>query len=205
MPCTWYTPPRVYYILYSIGCTQRLVCNRVCCCALCTTSRRVYQMYFAVTLSAQIHSSVPSSCSWNILYFTANRERRRAAGQLAEQENVRHKDSYLRVFNPARPLHFESWVQRGMQKGYTDELQRLRPGRYQFCEERWFAAQTPTQAAAVARGQYACDRCKHDKKPVNKSFSSVNEIDPGYYVPSQLKGLTQAAEMLIAKGFPNSQ
>ncbi|CAN0410759.1 unnamed protein product [Ascophyllum nodosum] len=62
----------------------------------------------------------------------ANRERRRAAGQLAAQENARYKDSFLRAFDPVRPLHLESWVQRDMQKGFTDELQRLRPGRCQF-------------------------------------------------------------------------
>ena len=130
--------------------------------------------------------------------FTANRERRRAAGLLAAQENARYKDSYLRAFDPARPLHFESWVQRDMQKGFTDELQRLRPGRCQFCGERWFVAQTPTQAAAVAEGQYTYDRCKRDKKSV-KSFSSANDVD-ARSVPDQLKGLTQAEELLIAKG-----
>ena len=87
-----------------------------------------------------------------------------------------------------------------MQKGFTDELQKLRPGCCQFCGERWFAAQTPTQAAAVAGGQYTCDRCKRDKKTA-KSFSSANDMDPGS-VPNQLKGLTQAKEMLIAKGCP---
>ena len=87
-----------------------------------------------------------------------------------------------------------------MQKGFTDELQRLRPGRCQFCGERWFAAQTPTQAAAVAKGQYTCDPCKRDKKPV-KFSSSANDMDPGS-VPDQLKGLTQGEEMLIAKDCP---
>ena len=113
---------------------------------------------------------------------------------------MRYKDSYLRAFDPARPLHFESWVLWDIQKGFTDELQRLRPGRCQFCGKRWFAAQTPTQAAAVAEGQYTCDRCKRDKKPL-KSFSSANDTDPGS-VPDELKGLTQAEEMLIAKGCP---
>ncbi|CAM9286290.1 unnamed protein product, partial [Ascophyllum nodosum] len=51
-----------------------------------------------------------------------------------------------------------------------------------------------------AEGQYTCDRCKRDKKQV-KSFSSANDMDPGS-VPDQLKGLTQAEEMLIAKGCP---
>ena len=84
-----------------------------------------------------------------------------------------------------------------MQKGFTDELQRLQPRRYQFCGERWFAAQTPTQAAVVAGGQYTCDRCKRDKKTV-QHFSSANDMDPGS-VPNQLKGPTLAEEMLIAK------
>ena len=79
--------------------------------------------------------------------FTANRERKRAAAQLAAQENVRYKDSYLRAFDPARPLHLESWVRRDMQQGFTDELQRLRPARCRFCGKRWFAAQTPTHSA----------------------------------------------------------
>ena len=88
-----------------------------------------------------------------------------------------------------------------MQKGFTDELQRLRPGRCQFCGERSFATRTPTQAGAVAEGQYTCDRCKRDKKPV-KSLSSANGVDPGS-VPDQLKGLlTQAEEMLITKVCP---
>ena len=85
-----------------------------------------------------------------------------------------------------------------MQNGFTDEIQRLRPGRCQFCGERWFAAQTSIQAAVVAVGQYTCDRCKRDKKKTVKSFSSANGIDPGS-VPNQLKGLTQVEEMLIAK------
>ena len=87
-----------------------------------------------------------------------------------------------------------------MQKGFTDELQRLRSARCHLCGERWFAAQTPTQARAVAEGQYTCDRCKRDKIQV-KSFSSANDMDPGS-VPDQLKGLAQAEEMLIAKGCP---
>ena len=87
-----------------------------------------------------------------------------------------------------------------MQKGFTDELQRLRPGRCQFCGERRFAAQTPTRAAAVAEGQYTCDRCKRDKNPV-KSFPSANDMD-SESVPDQLKGLTEAEEMLITKGCP---
>ena len=62
-------------------------------------------------------------------------ERRRAAAQLAAQENARYKDSYLRAFDPARPLHLESWVQRDMQQGFTDEFQRLRPARYHLCGE----------------------------------------------------------------------
>ena len=80
----------------------------------------------------------------------------------------------------------------------TDDLQRLRPGRCQFCGERWFVAQTPTQAAAVAEGQYTYDPCKRDKKSV-KFFSSANDVD-ARSVPDQLKGLTQAEELLIAKG-----
>ena len=89
-------------------------------------------------------------------------------------------------------------MQRDMQNGFTDEIQRLQPGRCQFCGERWFAAQTSLQAAVVAGGQHTCDRCKRDKKKTVKSFSSANGIDPGS-VPNQLKGLTQVEEMLIAK------
>ena len=48
--------------------------------------------------------------------------------------------------------------------------------------------------------KYTCDPCKRDKKTV-KSFSSANDMDPGS-VPDQLKGLTQAEEMLIAKDCP---
>ena len=51
------------------------------------------------------------ACSSNVPFFTANRERRRAAAQLAAQENARYKDSYLRAFDLARPLHLESLVQ----------------------------------------------------------------------------------------------
>ena len=87
-----------------------------------------------------------------------------------------------------------------MQQGFTDELQRLRSARCHFCGERWFAAQTPTQVRDVAEGQYTCDRCKYDKKRF-KSFSSASDMNPGS-VPDQLKGLTQAEEMLIAKGCP---
>ena len=140
------------------------------------------------------------ACFSNVPCFTANCERRRAAAQLAAQENARYKDSYLRAFDPARPLHLESWVQRDMQKGFTDELQRLLLARCQFCGERWFNAQTPTQAGAVAEGQYPCDRCKRDKKSV-KSSSAANDMDPGS-MPDQLKGLTQAEKMPIAKGCP---
>ena len=45
-----------------------------------------------------------------------------------------------------------------------------------------------------------CDRCKGDKKTV-KYFSSANDMDAGS-VPNQLKGLTQAEEILISKGCP---
>ena len=61
-------------------------------------------------------------------------------------------------------------------------------------------AQTSPQAAAVAWGQFTCDRCKRDEKPV-KSFSAANDIDSGV-VPNPFTGLTQAKEMLIAKGCP---
>ena len=87
---------------------------------------------------------------------------------------------------PRHPLKLVPWLK--------DNTRR------HLCRERWFAAQTPTQARAVAEGQYTCDRCKRDKKQV-KSFFSANDMDPGS-VPDQLKGLTQAEEMLIAKGCP---
>ena len=104
------------YVLYcTFRCTQRLLGIRVYCKQLCT-----------------LYKPPILACCSNVPCFTANRERRGAAGQLAAQENARYKDSYLRAFDPARPLHLESWVQRDMQKGFTDELQRLRPGRCQF-------------------------------------------------------------------------
>ena len=53
--------------------------------------------------------------------------------------------------------------------------------------------------AIVAMGQYTCDRCRRDKKPV-KSFSPVNDMYLGM-VPVQ-QGLTRAEEKLIAKGCP---
>ena len=167
---------------------------------LCTLYKPscVLNIFRSHKLSAQLHPSI-LSCSSNVLCFAANRERRRAAEQLAAQENAIYKDSYLRAFDPARPLHFESWVQRDMQKGFTDELKRLRPGRCQLCGERWFAAQAPTQAVAVTGGQYTCDRCKRQKTV--ESLSSANDMDPGS-VPNQFKGLTQGEEMLIAKGCP---
>ena len=87
-----------------------------------------------------------------------------------------------------------------MQQGFTDELQRLRSARCHLCGERWFAAQTPAQARAVAEREYTCDRCKRDKKQ-DKSFSTANDMGPGS-VPDQLNGLTQAEEMLIAKSCP---
>ena len=87
-----------------------------------------------------------------------------------------------------------------MQESFTDELRKLQAGRCQSSGERWFASHTGSQAAAVAIGQYICDRCKRDKAPV-KSFFAANDMDPGT-VPVQLQALTQAKEMLVAKGCP---
>ena len=191
----------------STACTRRLEDHTIYCCTrnLVGTSLLNFTLYatapryYSILLCTRYKPAI-LACSSNAPCFTANRERRRAAGQLTAQENARYKDSYLRTFDPARPLHLESWIQWDMQKGFTDELQRLRPGRCQFCGDRSFATRTPTQAGAVAEGQYTCDRCKRDKKPV-KSLSSANGMDPGS-VPDQLKGLTQAEEMLITKGCP---
>ena len=87
------------------------------------------------------------------------------------QNNAQHRKvlvknigSYLRAFNPVRPLHFKQWVQRDMQESFTDELNRLRAGRYQFSWKRWFAAQTNPQATVVGGRQYACDRCSAAKR-----------------------------------------
>ena len=110
-----------FVIYFSIGCTQRLVGNRVYCCVLCRTRHIVYYIFLAVTQSPQIHTSI-LSCSSQILCFTANREHRQSSGRLSAQEKARYKYSYLRAFDLARPLYFESLVQRDMQEGFTDEL-----------------------------------------------------------------------------------
>ena len=81
-----------------------------------------------------------------------------------------------------------------------DELKRQQAGRCQFCGERWFASRTATQADAVAVVQYTWDRYRCDKNFVTSS-SAASDMDPGT-VPIQLQGLTQAEEMLIAKGCP---
>ena len=73
------------------------------------------------------------ACCSNVPCFTANRERRRVAGQLAAQENARYKVSYLRAFDPARSLHLESWVQRDMQKSSLTSFRGCDPGVANSC------------------------------------------------------------------------
>ena len=49
-------------------------------------------------------------------------------------------------------------------------------------------------------GQYTCDRCKRGKKPI-KPFYAGNDMNPDA-VPVQMQGLSQAEEILNAKGCP---
>ena len=96
-------------------------CRTLVCTILYFTSYTTTPRYKSILLCTRYKPPI-LACSSNVPCFTANRERRRAAAQLAAQENTTYKDSYLRVFDPARPLHLESWVQRDMQQGFTDEL-----------------------------------------------------------------------------------
>ena len=128
-----------YYVYFCCtACTRRLEDNKIYCCTCHLVCSLLYFSLYATApryqsiLLRTLYKPPILACCSNVPCFTANRERRRAAGQLAAQENARYKDSYLRAFDPARPLHLESWVQRSMQKGFADELQRLRPGRWQF-------------------------------------------------------------------------
>ena len=75
------------------------------------------------------------------------------------------------------------------------------PPRHPLKVRPWLKGNKRAIAASATKNrlsQYTCDRCERNKKQV-KSFSSANDMDPGS-VPDQLKGLTQAEEMLIAKG-----
>ena len=113
------------------------------------------------------------ACCSNVPYFTANRERRRPAGQLAAQKNARYKDSYLCAFDPARPLHFESWVQRDMQKGFTDELQRLRPRRCQFWGNDGLPPRHPLKVRPWLKGNTRAIAASATKKRLSLSLQPM--------------------------------
>ena len=63
------------------------------------------------------------------------------------------------------------------------------------CREAWLIKFRPKIA-----NQYQCSRCTNDKQQPKK-FSKENDMIPSL-VPSQLAGLTQVEEMLIARALP---
>ena len=168
-------------VLYcTLRCTQRLLGIRVYCCAHCTSRR---------------YSPAPR------MYH--------ASQQTVSADRLQHNSQHRKtrgiktaIYAPSIRPDLCIWS-----RGFSGTCRRASLTSFRGCDphvtisaERKFAAQTHTQAGAVAEGQYTCDRCKRDKKPV-KSFSSANDMDPGS-MPDQLKGLTQAEEMRIAKGCP---
>ena len=105
------------------------------------------------------------SCSSNTICFTANRERRRAAGQLAAQENVRYTDRYLRAFDPARTLHFELWVSGTCRRAFLTSFRGCDPDvvdsagngglppRHPLRLRRWLEDNTRAIAASATKKQ----------------------------------------------------
>ena len=63
------------------------------------------------------------------------------------------------------------------------------------CREAW-----PIKFRPKIANQYQCSRCTNDKQQPKK-FSKENDMIPSL-VPSQLAGLTQVEEMLIARALP---
>ena len=115
--------------------------------------------------------------------------------QEAEDENMSvHEAEGLAIskveylYECCNPLYELEYVRNEIHSFHLDQ-ERLQHRQCTTCKEAWSTRQN------VASQVYICYRCKREKKSPKK-FSAGNDMDPGI-VLEQLKGLTQAEEMLF--------
>ena len=105
------------------------------------------------------------------------------------------KAAYLKEFDVEKngPLHDQDWAKHNMKQFHKS----MQYATYQcsICKEAW-----PIKTKPKCPSRYICIRCRRDKS-TPKKFSDANAMIPGS-VPSELQGLSQTEEMLIARALP---
>ena len=109
--------------------------------------------------------------------------------------NSNNKTVYLYNFDVLKNgmLHDQFWAKHNM-KQFHESIQ-FEIFQCTICKEAW-----PLNTKPKAPMSYKCLRCSRDKD-TPKRFSEGNYMIPGP-VPTELQGLTQAEEMLIARALP---
>lgn len=105
------------------------------------------------------------------------------------------KKQYLLTFDAEKhgDIHKQDWAKQNITKFHNSNNYNI----YQckVCFEAW-----PLRVTPKCPQNYTCSRCSREKESLKK-FSKENFMIPSA-VPTQLSGLTQVEEMLIAKALP---
>ena len=124
-----------------------------------------------------------------------NAKRRLIFASKKTKDNYSKKQNYFLDFNSltSRPLEQEQWAIKNILE-FQNSV-RLNINHCSICSEAW-----PDKNVEMGSKSYICRRCREDKGEP-KLFSSKNGMIPSS-VPTELYGLTQTEEMLIAKALP---
>ena len=105
------------------------------------------------------------------------------------------KKEYLLTFDAEkqRDIHKQDWAKQNITKFHNSNNYNIYQCKVYF--EAW-----PLRVSPKCQQNYTCSRCSREKESPKK-FSKENFIILSA-VPTQLSGLTQVEEMLIAKALP---
>lgn len=105
------------------------------------------------------------------------------------------EEQYLLDFDAEKhgDIHKQDWAKQNITKFHNSNNYEI--NQCKVCFEAW-----PLREAPKCRQNYTCSRCLREKESPIK-FSKENFMIPSV-VPSELSGLTQVEEMLVARALP---
>ena len=140
---------------------------------------------------AKMRASYNKRCSEETAEKKQERLAKRRANYKKQASQQPVKERQEKLINT--PIHEQTQTKSNIDMFHESNIYTV----YQcsVCREAW-----PIKFRPKIANQYQCSRCTNDKQQPKK-FSKENDMIPSL-VPSQLAGLTQVEEMLIARALP---
>ena len=140
---------------------------------------------------AKMRASYNKRCSEETAEKKQERLAKRRANYKKQASQQPVKERQEKLINT--PIHEQTQAKSNIDMFHKSNIYTV----YQcsVCREAW-----PIKFRPKIANQYQCSRCTNDKQQLKK-FSKENDMIPSL-VPSQLAGLTQVEEMLIARALP---